>query len=389
MTRSIPDCEAVTVTDTAAAVFAPLGVPDGLLVRWDLASPFQVRTGYVLRRDGTVVAAAFGVHRPLTGYEKLVGFWLADHEGDAVERVTQLLEFVLATGRESGAVAIKIELDPRAHTDIDAVRVAADAQGFCRTDPPALGAPYPHHHDDIPAGLVHWAPGHQPQRSVPYYRQSTDFTCGPAAVATTLGALGDDRWLRREEELRYWREANTIIGCDPLGLAVGSVSRGQIPRVLMSVEGPILLEQVEAAWDRDTRTFMQREFRRRADELGVEVHTEPFGLQVVLDHVRNGGIAVVLIDEYPMHVEPCPHWITVHQVNPGDADQAIVLVNDPWTDDHLGESWLDGADLPLPVASLDRLAQWGDPPYRAALLFAGETRRESARVGMAPRQELE
>ena len=64
-------------------------------------------------------------------------------------------------------------------------------------------------------------PGHDQRRHVPFYRQTTDFTCGPACLLMAMGALQPERQLTRREELRLWREATTIYmtaghgGCSP------------------------------------------------------------------------------------------------------------------------------------------------------------------------------
>lgn len=59
--------------------------------------------------------------------------------------------------------------------------------------------------------------------SVPYYQQTTDFTCGPACLLMAMGALQPGRALERREELQLWREATTVFmtsghgGCNPRG----------------------------------------------------------------------------------------------------------------------------------------------------------------------------
>ncbi|WP_041582824.1 peptidase C39 family protein [Xylanimonas cellulosilytica] len=126
----------------------------------------------------------------------------------------------------------------------------------------------------------------------------------------------------------------------------------------------VLLEGVTADGEREASTFIQRSFRERALADGLEVETREFGIAEVAAHVAGGGTALVLIDQHPLHAEPYPQWVTAHAVR-GD----VVVVHDPWTDAHLGESWLDAADLPLPLKTLDRIAAWGEPFYRAALLF--------------------
>ena len=58
---------------------------------------------------------------------------------------------------------------------------------------------------------------------VPYYPQTLDFTCGPAALMMAMKALDASIELNRSLELRLWREATTVFmtsghgGCGPYG----------------------------------------------------------------------------------------------------------------------------------------------------------------------------
>ncbi|ACZ32166.1 conserved hypothetical protein [Xylanimonas cellulosilytica DSM 15894] len=366
MTTTDEATTTVTVLDeatTASSVAGALGVPAGLTARWDLASGFQHRSLHVVRAGGRVAGVAFAVHRPLTAYEKVAGLWTAPAHDDAAT-AAGLLASVVSAARAAGAVVVKVELDPRAVADTALVADAARAAGFADLPAPVGGAAHPVGPHDVPAGLARWLDDAPAPVPVPYYRQTTELTCGPVAVGVVMAAAGDDDALGRDAELTLYREANTLVGSDPFGLAVAAAARGHRPRVLVTTPDPVLLEGVTTDWERDTRSFIQRGFRERALAAGLDVETRDFGIDEIVAHVAAGGHAVVLIDEHPMHVDVCPHWITVHAVR-GD----VVVAHDPWTDNHLGESWLDGADLALPRATLDRLAAYGDPAYRAALLF--------------------
>ena len=350
--------EAVRVAGAPSRDAIPLGVPAALTERWDLAGAFQVRTLHVVRAAGHVRGVAFTVHRPLAAYEKVAGWWLAD-----AEAAPELLATVVEHARDAGAVVVKVELDELSVVGAEALVDAARAAGFADVAAPVGGAPLPRG-AAAPAALALWLDGTPAPTPVPYYRQTTELTCGPVALGMAFAADGDASLLTRRAELDVYREVNTVVGSDPFGLAVGAVARGRRPRVLISTPDPILLECVPAAWDRDTRAFIQRDFRDRALAAGLEVETRNFAVAEVVAHVAAGGTALVLIDQHPMHAEPCPHWITLHAVR-GD----VVVAHDPWTDAHLGESWLDADDLPLPVETLDTIAAWGEPAYRAALLF--------------------
>src|SRR5690606_17737385 len=96
---------------------ALLGVPEQLRRRWDLASAHQVRHLHVARTAQGVVGVALAVHRPLTAYEKVAGLWVGPDLADAAGITHALIASVVEHARQAGAVAVKIELDPRAVVD--------------------------------------------------------------------------------------------------------------------------------------------------------------------------------------------------------------------------------------------------------------------------------
>ena len=67
---------------------------------------------------------------------------------------------------------------------------------------------------------------------VPHYRQTLEFTCGPAALMMAMKALDKRLRLDRRLELRLWRELTMIFmtsghgGCGPHGLALAAWRRG-------------------------------------------------------------------------------------------------------------------------------------------------------------------
>ncbi len=392
-------------------------LPEDILRRWRLAGGIQVRTLVTARTRGVLVGAAFEVHRPLTAYRKIVDVWAPD------ERVADILvDTIEERAWREGAVAVKRwfaakdsadrENDGFAGDDVPgfvagvSVDVAGDSvdvpgadddragdgrghgggadagrndasagaggttawrrsleRGYQETPVPVWAAPVTSDPADTGYGQVRWR-GAAPDRALPYMRQTTDFTCGPVALQLALCGLGLQDQPDRAEEMRMWRQATTVAGCDPLGLALAAADRGAVPEVLLSTERPILLELCRTDEERDLRRFIQSGFRADLADRGIAVETAAFDLDRLRAVLADGGIALVLIEQLGMHAEPSPHWITVHSVD-GD----IFYANDPWTDADLGETYLDALDLPLPAATLDRLAWYGAPSYRSMVVL--------------------
>ncbi len=306
-----------------------LGVPAPIAARWDRAGGVQVRTLHVLRAGTRLRGVAFTVHRPSAAYDKVAGWWLAD-----TDAAGELFAVVVAHARAGGAVVVKVEVDERSVADAHALVEAALAAGF----EPTAG---PDDADDAPRGLSRWYGDEPAPRVSPYRRQAADVTSGAAALATALATSG-------VTAAPTAGHAVATAGDDVLGLAVVAAERGARPRMLVAADSP---------HPRDG-------LRDRAVALGLTVEARPFDISEVVVHVAEGGAAMVLLDQHPLRAEPDPHWVTLHAVR-----GTYAVVHDPWADERLGESWLDAADLPVSLGALDEIAAWGDPFYRAALLF--------------------
>ncbi|WP_344551774.1 peptidase C39 family protein [Kitasatospora saccharophila] len=363
--------DALPVPDDVTAVADGVGaLPPALLRRWNRHGGVQVATLHTARRGGELLGAAFEVHRPLTAYRKVVDVWTAAAEPAARAALTErLVDSVVERAWAEGAVSVKRELRP-ADASFEADRERALTAGWQELpQPPRWSGPVagPFHEPPVHGLVLVREPSPAAPGAVPYMRQTTDFTCGPVALQMGLAALGLRGRPTREAELRLWRRATTVGGCEPVGLALAAADEGARARVLLSTERPVLLELCVNDEERDLRAFLQDGFRREAAERGLDVRTEAFSLDALRAALAGGAVALVLIEQLGMHDESCPHWITVH----GTADPDVFLAHDPWTDANFGESWVDGVDLPLPAATLDRLAWYGTPSYRGLVLLEG------------------
>lgn len=322
-------------------------VPADLLNHWRTSHPSQVRTLVAaLSEDGTPHAVGLEVHRPTTAYAKLLPVWAQEPAAEAA-----LVTAVEERASAEGAVVVKREF----------VTATPPAQGYDEVPIPTTPGPAANPATGTPYGHMRWL-REGPTARLPYYRQTTDVTCGPVAVLLSMAGLDLAPEPTRAQELALWREATTMDGCDPLGLAVALQRRGVDPEVYLSTDDAILLELAHNEEQRELRRFIQAEFRRDAERVGVAVHRRAFTLDELDDLLDADGIAVVLIEELGMHPESCPHWVVVHS---RDAD--VYYVQDPWTSAAESESWLDAHGLPIPRRALDRMAWYGKPAVRSML----------------------
>ena len=149
---------------------------------------------------------------------------------------------------------------------------------------------------------------YEPRREflpVPYYPQTTEFTCGPAALIMAMAALNEQQPLTTLEELQIWREATTIFmlaghgGCGPQGLAHAAWRRGYEASLWVSHEGPLFLETVRSG----TRSgschwFIRASFRTSGRRASAFLRTlVPAGY----GGCRSGTDSVILIGTWQLN----------------------------------------------------------------------------------------
>lgn len=352
------------VADALAAAGVPLeALREPVRARWTASGGVQLRT--LVTVPG---AAGLLVRRPGTASPTLTGVWLDDPAAPAAgPALDALLAEVEAAAWAVGGVLVRAVVDPSeavpgSHLP-EALAEGLTRRGWTRLPEPAVASPFPHEPAAVPAG---WVLGREgvPVPTAVSMRQTTDYTCGPVATSLGLTALGLAPAPTRSSELAMWREATLGGACDPYGLALAAVTRGAATTVVMDTREAILHEHLQAEHARDTNAFLQHEYAERARAAGAAVEIRPVDVAELLDVVAGGRVALVLIDQSPMHADADPHWVLAYG-RIGD----VLLVDDPWTDEHLGETWVDGAALAVPLPLLDALAGYGSPRYRAIVVL--------------------
>lgn len=206
---------------------------------------------------------------------------------------------------------------------------------------------------------------------VPYYAQTLEFTCGPAALMMAMKALDDSVEMDRRQELRLWREATTIYmtsghgGCGPEGLALAAHARGFDVSVYVNQSGPLLLESVRSPEKRAVVELVHEDFMREIRKARVPFRLEAISVDDLADAIAGGAIPVVLISLYRFHRKRAPHWVTVTGF-----DERFVYVNDPWVHKKTGRTAADCINLPIPRDEFDRMARYGHYGERAVLLLS-------------------
>ncbi|ROM83258.1 ribosomal-protein-alanine acetyltransferase [Pseudomonas brassicacearum] len=207
-----------------------------------------------------------------------------------------------------------------------------------------------------------------PARRVPYYPQTTEFTCGAACLLMAMAALDNQRALERKEEIQLWREATTIFmtaghgGCCPQGLALAAWRRGFAVRLVLSQSGSLFLDGVRSAEKKAVMQLVEEGFAEALADTGVEQITA-----ASLD-VRAALLAgykpLVLISSYRFTRLKAPHWIVIT-----GCDDDFVYLHDPDVDHSRQRGSLDCQHMPVSHTEFQRMSAFGRQRVRAAVLL--------------------
>jgi ribosomal protein S18 acetylase RimI-like enzyme len=211
------------------------------------------------------------------------------------------------------------------------------------------------------------------KRLIPYYHQTTTFTCGPSALMMAMAALGSNEPLSRELEFQLWREATSIYlisapgGCDPLGMAVTAARRGFKAEVHVNQPGPYFIDQRKGEQRRDVMEEAQGIFIRQAEALGIPIRHKPLDLEHLLAALDRGAVAVVLISTHRMYGDRTPHWIVAYA-----HDSDYIFAHDPWVGREHLEMPAQKAGIAIPLPEFERMSVWGRSRLKAAIILENQ-----------------
>ncbi len=207
-------------------------------------------------------------------------------------------------------------------------------------------------------------------RSLPYYAQTTEFTCGPAALMMAMAALNPGYQPSRSEELQLWREATTIYmtsghgGCGPHGLALAAWRRGLRARIHISQRGPLFVEGVRRAEKKSVMEQVHGDFLTQLQATDVELHYAAADLATLRRAIAAEWVPLVLISTWRYDRKKSPHWVVVTAI-----DERFVYIHDPDCDEQTDRNAFDCQYLPIEIAPFLKSMQFGQQRLRAALLI--------------------
>lgn len=205
---------------------------------------------------------------------------------------------------------------------------------------------------------------------LPYYRQTLDFTCGPAALMMAMAALGENVALDRTEELRIWREATTIFmtsghgGCGPYGLALAARRRGFRASVVVSDPGVHMVDTVRSPEKQEVMRLVQDDMEREIRRLEIPVEVRAVSLEEIERRFDGNEIPLILISSWQIWEERVPHWVAVTGF-----DDHFVYVHDPWLDPDDGEALADVINMPIGRQQFRKMSRFGRRGLQTAVFI--------------------
>jgi ribosomal protein S18 acetylase RimI-like enzyme len=205
-------------------------------------------------------------------------------------------------------------------------------------------------------------------RAVPYYAQSTGFSCGPACLLMAMAALQPQRPLERREEIQLWREATTVYmtsghgGCSPQGLALAAWRRGLRVDLHLSEQGPLFLDGVR---DRHKKELMQQVHDDFVAALGAsDVRQLPAACLDLPALLAEGGQPLVLISSFRLFRRKAPHWVLLTGY-----DQGRVYFHDPALHHSPRHRAEDCQHMAVSHADFEAISAFGQQRLRAVVVL--------------------
>jgi len=206
-------------------------------------------------------------------------------------------------------------------------------------------------------------------RSVHWLRQTTPFTCGPAALMMAMHGINRAYQPSQEEEINLWREATTIFmtsghgGCHPIGLALAAKRRQFSVEVWINQTTTLFIDGVRNEEKKQIVELVDTCFKRQAVEQGITLHFANVTQNELIAAFKAGAIPVILISTFLLDRKKAPHWVVM-----SGFDDDCLYMHDPDPDDGR-QSEIDCQFIPIAREDFDRMSCFGKNRLRTAVII--------------------
>ena len=301
--------------------------------------------------------------QPGTALARLYSFAvLPEYQGAGIGK--RLLEAMETEAINHGRIAVRLEIRQ------DNVQAMSLYRKFGYRELEALENYYEDHEDGVRMEKNLAPRLNTSLARVPYYEQTLEFTCGPAAIMMAMKCVQPDMQLDRMLELRLWREATTIFmtsghgGCTPFGLALSAYRMGFDVDIVLKDKSALFVDTVRSKEKKEVVALVHEDFREQIRKAGIRVRYGTYSINNLESTFQQGGVPVVLISSYRIYQEKSPHWVVVTGY-----DSKFVYLHDPYVDYEENKSRTDCMNLPILKEEFFGMARYGKTGQRAVVII--------------------
>ncbi len=162
---------------------------------------------------------------------------------------------------------------------------------------------------------------------IPFWQQTTSFTCDPACLLMAMKALDKKVTLSRAMELEIWRESYGIgiPGCLPQGLAYSALRRGFKASIICQKEELNKIGTLAYGEEAVITTWSAQDLLKKALKLGATLLDKKLAVDDLVKALTQEAIPLVMINMQQLHHINSPHWIAVTKIT-----KTTVAFHDPF-----------------------------------------------------------
>jgi len=160
---------------------------------------------------------------------------------------------------------------------------------------------------------------------VPYYKQTTGMTCGPAALMMLFKFYDKKYKLNRENEFKIWRESILMSwrASGLYGLATVALKHGY--KVTLYRQKKTVWQDIYETSINEQMDYIFKQQEAEAKKLGLKEKIENINIEFLRGILKKGEPPMVLIREIkPQLALDFAHWVILLSM-----DKDYVYINDP------------------------------------------------------------
>ncbi len=206
-----------------------------------------------------------------------------------------------------------------------------------------------------------------------WYRQTTDFTCGPAALMMAMSVHSKTLTCDQMLEVALWRESTTVFmtsglgGTHPFGLALAAHRRGFQAEVFLNTKQVLFIDGVRTEKKKEIMTLVHDQFVSECEQRGVSLCYQDVNQEQLQQWLENGCSVIMLISTYRLDGKKTPHWVLLTGI-----DEKCLYVHDPDVD----EKWqqpIDCQHVPIARKDFEKMSAFGSSRLRCAIVLQKST----------------